>query len=317
MTRPANLESVPCSLCGGASHDRIMQKHGYGIVKCAGCGLVFVNPRMPARDLAEQVYGKEYFDAERGYGLADHFSEQNRAHAMRWGRARLEWIERRAAPGRVLDIGCAAGFFLLAARERGWDPRGVEISDHAASYARETLDLDVATGDFSSKQNFVEPESLDLITMLDVIEHFADPLRALENARRALKPGALLFVATPNFHCIPSKILGDKWGLVEPEHHLYYFTPETLDAMLEKAGFRVEARRWPLLGLNDLLLSAGALQKAGVPMTAERKKNLRRLLRGPRDAARKIVGAADESLLAPLFARGRGGVIEVLARKNH
>jgi SAM-dependent methyltransferase len=313
MSAHTDLQSVACNLCDSNSHTRIMHKHGYIIVKCNGCGLVFVNPRMRAEDLAEQVYGEEYFGAERGYGLEDHFSDRSRALAMRWGRERLDWIEQSAKPGRVLDVGCAAGFFLLAAKERGWDPHGMEISDHAASYARETLGLDVATGEFSSVDP--EPDSFDLITMLDVIEHFADPLQALRNAHAALRPGGRLFAVTPNFDSLAAKTLGDKWGLVEPEHHLFYFTPQTLDAILEKAGFRVAARRWPLLGLNDLLLSAGALQKAGVPMTADRKKNLRRLVRGPRNAARTLMGAADSRVLAPLFARGRGVIIEVLAEK--
>ena len=310
----AAREHVPCNLCGADHPEPLMRKHGYDIVKCPGCGLVYVTPRVAAADLADKVYGAEYFDAERGYGLENHFSDENRDHALRWGRARLTWIEKHAAPGSLLDVGCAAGFFLLAARKRGWDVHGVEISSHASAYARDRLGLDVATGEFSSMDP--APGKYDLVTMLDVIEHLPDPLEGLRRAHSTLKSGGHLFVATPNFHCIPSKILGDKWGLVEPEHHLYYFTPQTLEALLSKAGFRTVGHRWPLLGLNDLLLSAGTLQKAGVPVTAERKQALRRFLRGPRDAARRFVGVADANIFAPLFAKGRGGIIEVLCVKS-
>lgn len=314
MTQCAESEHTACNLCGVDHTSHLMTKNGYPVVQCQGCGLVYVNPRIPAKDLAEKVYGAEYFDAERGYGLEDHFSDENRDHALRWGRTRLQWIEGHMRPGSLLDVGCAAGFFLIAAKERGWVPRGIEISQHASDYARTILGLNVATGEFSG----MDPEvaQYDLVTILDVIEHLPDPLRGLRNAYQALKPGGFIFVATPNFHSIPARVLGEKWGLIEPDHHLYYFTPETLDAMLHKAGFRTVANRWPLLGLNDLLLSAGTLQKAGVPVTAERKKALRRILRGPRDAARKLLGAADANVLAPLFAKGRGGIIEVLARKD-
>ena len=313
MTHSPEREHTPCNLCGTDYSRHLMTKHDCPIVQCRECGLVYVNPRIPTKDLAEKVYGAEYFNAERGYGLEDHFSDENRDHALRWGRARLQWIEQHMSPGSLLDVGCAAGFFLLAAKKRAWDPHGIEISHHASEYARSVLGLDVATQEFSGMDP--EPGQYELVTMLDVIEHLPDPLRGLRNAYTVLKPGGFVFLATPNFHSIPARALGENWGLIEPDHHLYYFTPETMDAMLQKSGFRVVAHRWPLLGLNDLFLSAGALQKAGVPVTAERKKILRQILRGPRSAARKLLGAADASVFAPLFAKGRGSIIEVLARK--
>jgi SAM-dependent methyltransferase len=313
MAAKQTLETIDCNLCGSANKEPVMEKHGYAIVRCPDCALVFVSPRMPAQSLAENVYGPGYFDAEKGYGLEDHFGKANRLRSMKSGAERLRWIERHTRTGRLLDVGCAGGFFMLAARQRGWKVSGVEISQHAATCAINSYGLDITTGSFSELQP--QPDAFDLVTMLDVIEHLPDPMRGLLNAFTTLKPGGSLFVATPNFDSLPARTLGREWGLVEPEHHLFYFTPATLERMVEKAGFKVVEKRFPLLGLNDLLLSAGAIRKAGIPVGEQQKAAVRKHLKLPRAAARAILSAADTAVFAPLFANNKGVIIEIIATK--
>lgn len=305
-------EEALCNLCGRGDAPVIMRKRGYEIRKC-GCGLVYVSPRLAAERLAEEVYGEGYFEAEGGYGIEDYLGGRNAARSLKVARKRLDALEKRARRGRLLDVGCAGGYFLSAAKERGWDARGVEISEFAAAHAREKMGLDVRAGDFCLMEP--EPDSYDLITMLDAIEHLQDPARALGNVYESLKRGGYFFAVTPNFEGLPSRVLGENWGLIEPEHHFYYFTQATLGAMLTKAGFEVVEWSYPLLGLGDLLLSAGTLQRAGAPVKESHKSFVRKYLRAPRDAARAAVSALDEAVFAPLFAKGRGVNVEVLARR--
>ena len=290
-----------------------MNKNGFSIVRCAGCGLVYVNPRLPAKILAEQVYGADYFDAAHGYGLADHFSAEERERAMKAANRRLTWLEHHTKPGRLLDVGCAAGYFMLAAKNRRWNVQGVEISEHAAAFARKEFGLDVTVAEFSSFEP--EHEAYDLVTLLDVIEHLPDPAGGLRRAHAALKPGGFLFLATPNFASLSARVLGAHWGLLEPDHHFYYFTPRTLDELLNRNGFGVTARRWPLLGITDMIASASTLEKAGIRVTAEQKSNLRQKLRAPRAVIRNLLNTIDLSILTPLFAKNNGVIIEVLAKK--
>src|SRR3972149_3651234 len=77
-----NLEEVPCDLCGSAARKTLYDKRPFGIVQCSECGLVYVSPRLPACSLKDEVYDEAYFDAGRGYGLANHFGE-GRREAMR------------------------------------------------------------------------------------------------------------------------------------------------------------------------------------------------------------------------------------------
>jgi len=303
---------IACDLCGSSDHTSEFEKDDYSAVRCSGCGLVFVNPQPCREYLEKEVYDEEYFDAGRGFGIEDALGKGAR-EARRRANALFRDIEKSMQPGRVLDVGCAAGYVLDTARRRGWDTTGVEISDFAATHAREELGLEVLTGDFPEMG--LSTESFDLVLMLDVIEHFRSPRRALEKALDVAAPGGRLVLDTPNYDSAPARFLGTRWGLIAPEHHLFYFTPRTLSRMLRETGFKDIEIEFPQWGLSELLLSAGSFQKAGVPVSDEGKKLVRKYLRGPRDAARAAAGAIDKALLAPVFRNRKGSIIHVVARK--
>jgi len=122
---------------------------------------------------------------------------------------------------------------------------GVEYSAASAAFARSHFGLSVTDGDIHAVT--APPESFDIITMFDVIEHVPDPSRDMAAIHRLLKPGGTFVVSTPNIDGIfprwslkVAKAL-DYWPHPEPPHHLYQFSVKTLSAMLEKCGFAVEA----------------------------------------------------------------------------
>jgi len=307
------LNLISCDMCGSELHKPEFKKDGLAAVRCGDCGLVFVNPQPSPEYLASEVYGEAYFDAEKGYGIEDALGAGG-AEQRRRAEKLFRRLERDMKPGCVLDVGCAAGFMLDAARARGWTTAGSEISDFAARHAREKFRLDVRTGDFTALD--FPPDNFDLVLMHDVIEHFTSPKKALLKAREVLKDGGRLVIGTPNYDCAPRRALGPGWGILQPEHHLFYFTPETLRRLLTETGFRLESLEFPLWGLTDLLLSAGSFQKAGIPVDEERKQFVRKHLRGVRDAARAVTSAVDRAVLTPLFRRRAGVAIFAIARKE-
>ncbi len=142
----------------------------------------------------------------------------------------------RATPGgRILDLGCGAGRYLLLMRALGWDVVGVEPD--ATSRA-------VATGQglavvASLADGGLEPGSFDVITLNHVIEHLEDPVGELRALRPLLAPGGRLGVATPNWAAFGRRLFGRSWYALEPPRHLVLFAPPTLRATVEAAGFEV------------------------------------------------------------------------------
>ena len=141
----------------------------------------------------------------------------------------------------MLDVGCAAGYFLKVMAEWGWDGAGVEVSGEAVRFARESLGLgNIVEGKLA--EGLFEPGSFDLVTFWDSIEHLADPLGSLRAARGLLKDDGLLLVETQNVESLFAKALGRMWQHYKYDEHLYHFSPGTLERLMEKAGFAMTRR---------------------------------------------------------------------------
>jgi 2-polyprenyl-3-methyl-5-hydroxy-6-metoxy-1,4-benzoquinol methylase len=210
------------------------------IVRCRACGLVRVDPQ-PVLNASRHIYEGDAYGFERS-SQADDFGGDGIPHAQRV----LAELESLGRGGRLLDVGCATGDFLLAVRERGWEPVGVELSAHAAAVGRRR-GLDVRVGTLA-EANF-GPASFDVVTMLDVIEHLGDPLAELRQVHRLLRPGGILCVETPNWDSVYRRLLGRRWAALQPRLHLLYFDQRTAAEMLRRAGFDPVLTRTEIVAL--------------------------------------------------------------------
>jgi SAM-dependent methyltransferase len=231
----AGLEIVPCALCGGTETTPYCVKFGYPIVRCSRCDLVYCNPRLSSEE-TDKRYSPEYFWREYLPSVLPPGGADNGEFLDFRFKAPLELLANGRRPGRLIEIGTGAGFFLKAAARAGFDAHGLELSPEACDYARNTLGLRVMQT-LAEEMPF-EPGHFDAAAMFEVIEHLRDPLRVVRAARQALKPGGRFVVSTPNLGALSRHVLGDEWAVLSPGEHLYYFTETTLRAMLLKAGFR-------------------------------------------------------------------------------
>ena len=126
-----------------------------------------------------------------------------------------------SGPGRVLDVGCGRGVLLQEFRRRGWEVQGTELSESAASYARQTLKIPVEIGDLEAIG--FPPNYFDAITLWHVLEHVADPRALLAEIRRILKPDGVLLVAVPNFGSLEARVSKDKWFHLDVPRHVTHF----------------------------------------------------------------------------------------------
>ncbi len=141
----------------------------------------------------------------------------------------------RAVPGgRLLDVGCGSGDWLVQMRNLGWQGDGVDFDANAVASAREK-GLNVNLGTLESQQ--IPEGSYDAITLNHVIEHVPDALGLLRECRRVLKPGGTIALATPNAASWGHSYFKENWRGLEPPRHLQVFTPASLRKILGQAGF--------------------------------------------------------------------------------
>jgi len=237
-TDAEGMRDVACLFCG-VHEEKLRFRDGiYRVVECGRCGHVYVNPRLP-RSRLHDMYQEEYWrsDRARDFGYSQYLDEKE-LYLRTYGlRSRLvdEHVPR---PGRVLDVGCAAGFFLKVMADKGWRTTGVEISQPMVSYAREELGLpDVRVGDLLSVD--LEPGSFDVITLWDVIEHLERPDRHLARAVELLADDGILVIETQDVGSRFARALGRKWHHYKHEEHLHHFHRDSLQRLLAGAGAEV------------------------------------------------------------------------------
>ena len=211
-------------------------KDGYEIVGCRTCGTLFRADLPGPQELAD-IYGDAYFFSaagERGaHGYLDYLGEEPNHRAT--ARRRLRLLERYRSGGRLLDVGCAAGFFADEARRRGWQVEGVELSATMAELAG-SLGVSVHRAAFADAE--LPDASFDVVTMWDFIEHSTDPLEDLRHASRLLRPGGIVALSTGDAASLVARLTGSRWHLLTPRHHNFFFTTSSIDVALRHAGLR-------------------------------------------------------------------------------
>ncbi len=227
-------------MCESRSFRPLFDKEGHHFVRCHDCGLERIDPQ-PTDEELSAIYGKHYYDSwglDRDAELVGQLKRKTFAFV-------LEHLPVRG--GKLLDCGAATGFLLEVAKDMGFEPYGVELSEFGASEIARKFGRgrsfqgeiagarfeDAGEGDFSA------------VTMCDYVEHVRDPRAVLARAREMLRPGGALAITTPDTSSLSHRALSKGWTHYKLEH-LYYFDRKNLARLLRDVGFEhVEFR--PLL----------------------------------------------------------------------
>jgi 2-polyprenyl-3-methyl-5-hydroxy-6-metoxy-1,4-benzoquinol methylase len=217
-----------CPLCGNTKANHPLFALERLVVKCGACNLVFALPA--AYDAGRQGYDESYYQ-EGVY--ADYIGERS---AIRKNADRtLNELERLVQGRTLLDVGCAAGFFLEAARARGWKVRGLDVSSYASEYARRELQLDVESSSVESMPNL--SSKFDVVTLWDTIEHLHRPDLALSNIRKLMHPEGVLALSTGDYGSLLRRLTGKRWRLFTDPTHNFFFDESTLAKLLNRTGY--------------------------------------------------------------------------------
>jgi 2-polyprenyl-3-methyl-5-hydroxy-6-metoxy-1,4-benzoquinol methylase len=223
------MEYIKCNLCGSAQSTLLyrckdyflsISEVEYNVVRCSDCGLVFVNPR-PTEEEIHSYYTKVYY-------RSDLTEEEHLKERLSQLVAKFEKV-KHLRPGRLLDVGCQKGEFLLFMQQRGWEVKGVEFS----STPPNLFGLDISYGKLEDVA--FPTESFDLVTLWAVFEHVYHPREMLGEVHRLLKPGGRVVLLVTNIKSIPGRIMRHD----DVPRHTTMFSRCTITKMLELSGLQI------------------------------------------------------------------------------
>jgi SAM-dependent methyltransferase len=197
----------------------------YTFVRCR-CGLVFINPQ------PDEEWLREYYDAD--YDVQPY----QRRKILRKSEKVLKLVRKHGRGRRLLDVGASYGYFLERARSKGYKVRGIETSEKACRAARKR-GIPVRQGTLEGTVARGKGWDIDILTMLDVMEHLPRPERSLRKAHETLREGGIIVLTVPNGESTEFRTFGRRWEWASPPAHLWLFTPSTIARLLENEGFEV------------------------------------------------------------------------------
>jgi 2-polyprenyl-3-methyl-5-hydroxy-6-metoxy-1,4-benzoquinol methylase len=200
--------------------------HSLWLVQCRRCNLVFLAPR-PSPLIAEEYFLRAYNSDSPYYADDGYINEK-------CGR-RLSWLGPPSSEAnRLLDVGAGSGYFTFNATRSGWAADGIEIDPKAREMAKVKFGLSLYPGPLGNTP-FAQ-NSVDVITMWDLIEHVENPRETLAKAHRILADGGRVVITTANIESWDFESSPKTWDMLF-SGHLFYFSPSTLRRLLTSTGF--------------------------------------------------------------------------------
>ena len=238
---------MACPVCGNAEDqlfctavDRVrkQQEPVWRIVRCPQCGFGWTSPTPTAAETAA-FYPADYFGDIRRT-LDDYLSGRLKGtRSWRGSTEKVRLVERYAAGGHLLDVGCGDGKFLWALDRRKWDATGLDTHSPTLSIVRERIpDLRLVEGEIFSPD--LAEGAFDVVTYWHVFEHLPDSAAILRRTRALLRPGGWLFISLPRFDSLQAAIFRRHWyAFDDVPRHIYHFSKASLERLLRHAGFEV------------------------------------------------------------------------------
>ncbi|MEQ9408094.1 MAG: class I SAM-dependent methyltransferase [Fuerstiella sp.] len=222
-----------CDQCGSSDVIHALSADPWTLMRCEHCDFVFTSPRL-SDDALARIYADEYYEQADDYA-AQQIEAPSADHLRLAARAR-RMLSRRPGSLTSVDVGCGGGRLVEAFAENGFRASGVEPSEGTVRSAqragRAVTNTDVAD---------LPDACFDCVTAIHVLEHVTAPSAFMADLFRITRPGGLCIIEVPNFGSRAARAQGAAWSALHPGTHLSHFTPGTLAACMQKAGYSVRS----------------------------------------------------------------------------
>lgn len=267
------LKNTNCNLCGSDDFTEYYKQMDrryletprdvFRLVKCNVCGLIYLNPR-PTKEYLQKFYPSSFYEPRKlgkqeQRGVLKTIIEKFSLAAILKKQALKEKISvvkrHHSTPGKLLDIGSAAGEFLFAVKKEGWDVLGVDISKSMCDYVFRTYGIPCFNSDINELSvDDLKPSHFNVVTLWATLAHLYDPKRALRLCHRVLKPGGKIVILTSS-----SDSLEEIWfkridrNPIDIPRHLYHFNVRSISQYFKVTGFNCKEIRHFTLNASDRL----------------------------------------------------------------
>lgn len=233
-----------CPICNSENVKLKFIKNEYEIHDCLSCTHRFTNFK-PSFEQIEQIYSDNYF-FNGGSGYPNYTLEKN--ILIKRGEYYAEKIKQFMMPGKVLDIGAAAGFILKGFENKGWKGTGIEPNLSMVEYGQNTMGVNILKGTIET----IKLEGMfDLILMIQVVAHVYDLHNSIRKINEILKPGGYVLIETWNKDSFTAKLFGSNWHEYSPPGTLNYLSKKTLNRLMRQYDFSLEAQGIPKKNIHS------------------------------------------------------------------
>lgn len=248
---------MKCIICGNNAWKYLFDARDrmFGIAgkfleyQCKNCGFVRIDPQPSQKELQKYYPSTRYysysaatkrsfFGSLRSY-LVTHSYRPTFFSRILELFVRVPALPKLVRKGKILDIGCGSGDTLVLLQSVGWECYGLDIDTYAIGAAHARGIKNASLGSYEKMKKFPD-NFFDVIRLYHVIEHLPDPSDCLKLARKKLKPGGEIILGTPNVWSLIARIAKQYWYNLDCPRHLYLFTPQTLQKLLQKNNFSVQ-----------------------------------------------------------------------------
>ena len=223
-----------------SARDYTVSNEVFEIWECKDCSLRFTQ-NIPGKSEIGRYYQSEDYishsDTTRGF--VNRLYHKVRKKTLAQKRNLIESVTEKKS-GNLLDIGAGTGAFLNEMKLASWHCTGLEPDETARAKAKELYNLDLLKAD----NLFLLPaKKFDAITLWHVLEHVHDLQENVDQLKKLLNDTGKLFIAVPNYTSADAKIYGKYWAAYDVPRHLYHFSPQAMESLLENHGLRLESVR--------------------------------------------------------------------------
>jgi 2-polyprenyl-3-methyl-5-hydroxy-6-metoxy-1,4-benzoquinol methylase len=213
-----------------------LHKNGYDIYKCPTCGIGQTDLKEPYTSFVKRLYDKEYFTGGKSRTAYTNYAADKPFIVKNFHKF-LKAIKQQKQTGKMLDVGCAMGFFVELAIQHGYDAYGIDPSSFAADAAKKLVGSKrIRTGTLDTID--FDKERFDIITLFDVFEHVENPAKILKQVHALLKPEGIIVIATGNTASIWAKVAKKHWTFYIPPQHLFFFNRTNIASLLQQQHFQ-------------------------------------------------------------------------------